>query len=254
MGMGNARRLVYLHSHPHFQSHHEPTPGPNGGMLAFTLSSQTGSGALVIAEGLAARLQAQTQAPPPGWRVFARSLIEKVLEEQRLPARLARFLPEDAHNTVDDVLDELFGLHPSSWEITQKTAHTILKLAQVGRVILVGWGAHVITRHLTNVFHVRLVGSLEQRLERIQQRERLDRKRALAFIQRQDRGRERYLDRYFSQQLSEPLLYHLTINTDRFSHEDTINLIAETALSRMHECQTRRQELVMRGSQAGAAD
>lgn len=146
---------------------------------------------------------------------------------------MAQFLHEDANNAVDDALDELFGLHPSSWMIAQKSADTILKLAGMGQVILVGWGAHVVTRHLSNVFQVRLVGSVDQRVQRIQQREQLSRKQALAFILRQDRGRERYLKRYFSQQLSEPLLYHLTINTDRFSDEETIGLIASTALSRV---------------------
>lgn len=233
MTMVTARRLVNLHSHPYFSTHAQADSKYNPAALAVTLSSQTGSGALALAEGLAARLQNATRPPAPGWRVFARTLIDKVLEEQRLPARLAKFLPEDAHNAVDDVLDELFGFLPSSWSIAQKSADTILKLAQAGRVIMVGWGAHVITKHLPNVFHVRLVGSLEQRVLRIQQREGLTRKQALAFIQRQDRGRERYLHRYFSQHLSEPLLYHLTLNTDRFSHEDIISLIAETALSRI---------------------
>lgn len=146
---------------------------------------------------------------------------------------MARFLPEDANSTVDDTLDELFGLHPSSWMIVRKSEETILKLARAGHVILFGRGANVITRELPNVFHVLLVGSLEKRIHRIQQREQLSRERALDFIARQDRGRERYLKRYFGQRLSEPLLYHLTINTDRFSDEEIVRSIAATAQSRI---------------------
>ena len=57
------------------------------------------------------------------------------------------------------------GLHPSSWTLVQQTNATILQLAQMGNVILVGRGATVITSKLNNVFHVRLVGSLEKRIE-----------------------------------------------------------------------------------------
>jgi|ERR1044071_6293835 cytidylate kinase len=132
--------------------------------------------------------------------------------------------------TLDDLLDELFGLHPSSWVIVQQSIETVLSLVHSGNVVLVGWGANVITSKLPNVFHVRLVGSLEQRIARIQDREHLNRKQALAFIMHQDRGRERYVRRYFSQQLSDTQFYHLIINTDRFSENDVARLIADTAL------------------------
>lgn len=227
------RRLVYLHSHPKYYGPEAVLPQTGSLPFAITIASETGSGAMPIAECLALQLRAQLPATAPPWKVFAKGLIEKVLEEHRLPARMARFSAEDANNPVDDVLDELFGLHPSSWLIARKSADTILKLAQVGHVILVGWGAHVVTNNLPNVFHVRLVGSLQKRIQRIQQREQLSPKEALAFIHRQDRGRQRYLKRYFSRQLSEPLLYHLTINTDRFSDDETVHLIAGTALSKM---------------------
>ncbi len=177
-------------------------------------------------------LQANAPANDPAWRVFDRSLIAKVLEDHHLPNRLAKFLREDAGSAVDEVLDELFGLHPPSWVLVQQFTGTILELAEAGNVILVGWGANIVTRKLPNVFHVRLTGSLERRVARVQQRERLGRKDALALITRQDRGRERYVKRHFDHQLSDALLYHLTINTDRFLDEEVAALICGTALSR----------------------
>lgn len=227
---GSGRRLVYLHSHPDYnalaQKHTEPD------RLAVAISSQTGSGAMRIAERLATILQMHAPSANPRWQVFDRSLIGKVLEDHRLPRRLAKFLPEDANNPLDEMLDELFGLHPASEMIVQNSVETILELARAGNVILVGWGANVITRELPNVFHVRLVGSLEKRLQRIEHRDHLSRKEAMALIARQDRGRERYVKRYFGQQLTDTLLYHLTLNTDRFAEEEAAQLICATALSR----------------------
>ena len=230
---GSAKRLVYLHSHPTYNGHLFSQPQPE--RLAVAISSQTGSGAIGIAERLASLFQTNAPLTNPPWQVFDRTLMGKVLEDHRLPRRLAKFLTEDANNPVDEVLDELFGLHPSSELIVQNSVETILELAKAGNVILVGWGANVITCKLPNVFHVRLVGSLEKRLQRIEQRDHLSRKQAMALINRQDRGRERYVKKYFRQQLSDTLLYHLTLNTDRFSEDEAAQLICVTALKRCRD-------------------
>ena len=230
--MHNGTRLAQFNSHPrHFEHAPHVTLAPLV-RLTVALSSQAGSGALSIADQLATELQVKALPTDPPWKVFHKSFMMKVLEEHRLPAHLAKFLPEDANGPVTDVLDELFGLHPPSSVIVQQSVETMLRLARAGQVVLVGWGANVVTAKLPNVFQVRLVGSLERRLERIRLRERLGRKQALAWITRQDRGRARYVKHYFGQDPTEPALYHLTINTDRFTDAEAARLIAETALGR----------------------
>jgi hypothetical protein len=164
--------------------------------------------------------------------VFDRNLMAKVLEDHHLPARLVKFLPEDARNAVDDVLDELLGLHPPAWIIAHQSIETILNLVRAGNVILVGWGANAVASKLPNVFHVRLVASLERRIARIQARERLDRKDALAFIERSDRGRARYVRRYFHREVADVLLYGLVINTDHFSDAEVVRLVGDAVLNR----------------------
>jgi cytidylate kinase len=232
------RHLAHINSHPrHNGQLVQPLPLETG-RAAVAISPQTGSGAFQLAGRLADYLQAHATAGAPTWRVFDRSLMAKVLEDHHLPVRLAKFLPEDAHNAIDDVLDELFGLHPPSWVIVQQSIETMLHLVRRGNVILVGWGANAVTSKLANVVHVRLVASLERRIARIQTREHLDRKAALAFIERSDRGRARYMKRYFQHEVADSLLYGLTINTDRFSDVEIVRLIGDAVLQRqcpLHE-------------------
>jgi hypothetical protein len=156
----------------------------------------------------------------------------KVLEDHHLPTRFAKFLPEDAHNALDEVLDELLGLHPPSWVIVRQSIETILNLIRTGNVILVGWGANAIASKLTNVFHVRLVASMEQRIARIQAREHLNRNEAVAFIEQSDRGRARYVKRYFNQDVGNVLLYGLVVDTDHFSDSEVVRLIGDVVLER----------------------
>src|SRR2546423_1340234 len=116
-------------------------------------------------------------------------------------------MPEDKVSGVADAVDELFGAHPSSWTLAQQTAETVLRLAEEGNVILIGRGANIITSKLEHVLHVRLVGSLEKRVENIQKLQGLSKKAALEFIRRADQGRRRYLKKHFDQDPDDPLLY-----------------------------------------------
>jgi cytidylate kinase len=199
---------------------------------AVTISRQAGSGAHAVAEELAPLLQAQTPKDAAPWTIFDRNLVSKVLQEHNLPERVAKFMPEDRTSEIADTMEELFGLHPPSWLLVRKAAETILHLAELGNVILIGRGAAVVTANLDHVFHVRLVSALEKRIQRIQDVNHLSKKAALEFIQTEDRGRERYLKKYFKADVDDPLLYDLTINTDRISHHHAAKLIAEAVLKR----------------------
>jgi cytidylate kinase len=199
---------------------------------AVTISRQTGSGAHSVAEKLATLLQAHTPKEACPWTVFDRNLVEKVLQEHDLPGSVARFMPEDRISSISDTMEELFGLHPPSWLLVRKVSETILRLVELGNVIVIGRGATVISAKLDHVFHVRLVGSLEKRAQYIQELHHLSKKAALRLIQREDRGRERYLKRYFKTDLENPLLYHLVINTDLISCDEAARIIADSVLKR----------------------
>jgi len=192
-----------------------------------TFSRQAGCGALVIAEKLAAMLQADTPEGEPPWTVFDRNLMDKVLEDHNLPARLARFLPEDRVSLLQDITDELFGLRPATWTIIEQTADTVLKLAELGHVILIGRGAHVITARLPHVLHVRLVSPMEKRLEHCREAYRMSEREARAFCGREDTGRERYLKDHFDVDVNDPLSYHLILNTGLVSFDESARLIKE---------------------------
>ena len=206
--------------------------GDGADRRAVTISRQTGSGGHAVAERLAEYLQAATPKASCPWTVFDRNIVEKVLEDHNLPKRMAQFMPEDRISEIADTMDELFGLHPPSWTLVRQTADTILHLAELGNVILIGRGAGVITSKLDYVFHVRLVGSLERRVEHVQEISRLSRKEAVALIQQEDRGRRRYLKKYFDKDIDDPLLYHAIINTDLVSYEHAARMIGNAMLSR----------------------
>jgi len=198
--------------------------------LSLTISRQSGSGAHVIADKLAEYLQVCAPDPSLPWMVFDRNLVERVLDDHHMPQRFARFMPEDRVSEIADVLDELLGAHPPSSVLVQQTSETILRLAQRGHVVLIGRGANILTSHLNSVFHVRLVGSLAKRIAHVQEAFGLAKRPAIELIQKEDRGRERYLKKYFGKDVDDAQLYHLVINTDLVDYEEAARFIGETAL------------------------
>ena len=211
-----------------------PLSGSGGGAAyrAVAISRQCGSGALVVAEKLTGLLQAHSPKDAPHWTVFDRNLMERVLEDHNLPKRLAKFLPEDRVSHLQDIMDELFGLHPPSWTIVHQTSETILQLAELGSVIVIGRGANVITAKLPRVLHVRLVAPIEKRVELTREFYGLTTKAAREFRLREDRGRARYLKKYFHADIDDPLLYHMTLNTGLMSYDQAARTIANAVLSR----------------------
>ena len=207
-----------------------PRPRDNLQRRAVTISRQSGAGGHAVAARLAEYLQAKTTNRPCPWTVFDRNLVHRVLEDHHLPKRLAPFMPEDRISEMADTMDELFGLHPPSWTLVRNTAETILNLAELGNVILIGRGANVITRKLDYVFHVRLVGSIEARAAYIQQLEGLDAKQARDFVRREDRARRRYLKKYFHEDIDDPLLYHMVLNTDLIPDWEAALIIGEAVV------------------------
>lgn len=206
----------------------------SGTKPAVTISRMTGCGGYTVATKLAEYLQ--THVPVScQWTVFDRNLMEKVLEDHHLHKSIAGFMAEKHKPMVADIVEELLGLHPSAWTLVQQTTETLWHLALMGNVILVGRGANVITQHLENVFHVRLIGSIERRTKRIQEVKGLDPHAALKFLKKGDKERRRYVKEHFHEDIDDPSLYHLTINTDRIPHDEAVRLIGDVVINRSQQ-------------------
>jgi len=197
---------------------------------AVTISRQAGCGALAIAEKLARYLQEHSSKHAALWKVFDRNLMEKVLEDHDLPTRLAQFLPEDRVSYLEDIMADLLQTYPPSQTVIRQTTETILKLASVGNVILIGRGGNVITSRLPNVFHVRLVAPLEDRIEHSHESYGMTKTEARKFCLREDVGRKRYLKKYFRADINDPILYHLIINTGLVGYDDAARIIGDAVL------------------------
>jgi hypothetical protein len=200
--------------------------------LTITISRQSGSGGHAVAEHLVRYMNSNAPGIQFPWMAFDRNLVEQVLEDHHLPQHLVRLMPEDRISDLTDMLHQMFGLHPPFWTLVHQTSETILRLATQGNVILIGRGANLVTQKVRHAFHVRLVGSLKRRIAHMQEIRGADAKVALEIIQREDLGRQRYVKKYFNEDVENPLIYDLVINTDLMSYEEAARLIGDAVLHR----------------------
>jgi cytidylate kinase len=203
--------------------------------LAITISREVGAGGRTIAALVAEHLAATEKTPPiTPWVVFDANLAKQVLEDHKLPPNLERFMTEDARLPVTAIVEEVLGLHPSAWTLMQNTTKTILRLAGLGHVIVVGRGGNIITARLPNVLHVRLVAPLWMRLRHSEEYYHLSEGEAVKFVREKDQARRRYVRRYFNAEIDDPTLYDVTLNTGRLGFAGAAEVITQMALQRRH--------------------
>jgi cytidylate kinase len=79
---------------------------------------------------------------------------------------------------------------------------------------------------------VLLVAPQEQRIEEVASRDGLSPEKAAKYVHDIDKGRKAFHDKFFHVKVDDPSLYHLSINTARFSYEDAAELIAAVVRER----------------------
>jgi len=195
-----------------------------------TISREAGAGSGLIADKLVEYLSFRQKDKSLEWGIFDKNLIEKVLEDNNLPLQLKKYLEEDKAPVLKTIMNELFGIHPSLISLEHKVSETILELASIGNVIIIGRGGNLITKSLPNSFHVRLVAPVDIRIKNVRDFYGNSKQEAIDFIKSEDVKRQRFIMEHFRKRADDPLLYNMVINTSQFELDSVARLIAESVI------------------------
>ena len=105
----------------------------------------------------------------------------------------------------------------------------LLKGMQKGNAVYHGFAGHFFLRHVPNVFRVRIMQDLEQRVEQLMETESIPAEEARRIIKRNDEERRKWGQRLYGIDTSDPGLYDLVLNLDTMSVEDAVNALAQTS-------------------------
>lgn len=213
-----------LQSHDPEVAHHKRRP-------AITISRQTGARGRTIGHELQKSLNAESPNTYIPWALFDDDLVQKILEDNDLPAELEKFMPEDKVSEIEGSINEILGRHPSLWSLFEKTTRTIVRLSHMGHCIIVGRGANHITHGAPNVLNVRLIGSEVKRVYRMVHVHGMSEGAAQKYVKEQDIARRHYVKHHFNSNIDAPQNYDLIINTDHLSDEQIVTMLS----SAVHE-------------------
>ena len=137
-----------------------------------------------------------------------------------LLVREYRDLPPEGGFADDSLSDD---------NLVEVTRAVITEIAASGSVVIAGRGANVILADRPGVLHVGLVSEPERRLERIMEREKLDRTAGEQFMAENDKARNAYFKRFFGVKPNDPSHYHVMVNTDWLEVHEAAELVVLAA-------------------------
>lgn len=197
-----------------------------------TISRESGAGGSLAAEKLIQFLNENDFNKECKWTLFDKNIIEKVIEQHNLPENFKNYFSEKKISEIQSAFEQLMGLHASITKLTTKICSTILNLASMGNVVIVGRGANILTRNLPGGFHVRLIAEFEWRIKRVEMLYNYDRAQAVRYIENIDSGRKEYVKKLFSKNIHDPLLYDIVIKTNSWTIDETAEIIGRSVLNK----------------------
>lgn len=219
-------------------------------MSVITISRQYGSGGDEIAEIICQNT---------GYQLFDKHLLARAAFEAGISDQEVIDYSEDNYK-VKHFLARLFGIsRPIAqlriWkegkdgvriaeevQLNEEHALSLVRKAveyayEIGNIVIVGRGGQIILKDKPEVIHVRIEADIEDRLVRVRSHpaqitqtfsDSVEARRAAQnIIDTFDTGSADYLKRFYGVDWSDPMLYHLIINTSKLSIEQAANLITE---------------------------
>ncbi len=200
-------------------------------MSVITISGQLGSDRDLIAARVSQAL---------GWRLLGASDLQAAASAQGLPANL---LDEIAAEGQQTLMQQLLGAlqvlpHlPGQWSLptnpvvgstedyVSRLDAIVHALTNEGHCVLRITGGAMLLREHPDTLHVHIIAPIRARVERLMEREHLERDAAVERIRLGEEQAERFARRYQQLDWQNPQLYDLIINRRYYSIEGAARLI-----------------------------
>jgi cytidylate kinase len=203
--------------------------------MLITISRQYMAGGSDVARRVAEAL---------GWTVVDNALIDTVAErsgfapedvqslEETVPSFLERFAQSSALSSPENLLSTPSAINePATLELAHVTRNVIEELSGQDRLVFVGRATAAVLASERDAIHVRLVASFESRVQNAMRQLELGDEEARSVVEERDRGRERYHMELFDRDWSDPVNYHIVLNTEILGRDGAAELIVARARS-----------------------
>jgi cytidylate kinase len=223
----NNTLMVYLNKRLHQNDprylEHNSQPGP-----VICISREVGCGGVNIAKQLANELDKQCVCKK--WKVLSKEILEESARGLDMdPNKLRNYLKEGDRSIFDDVLSAFSEKrYKSDRKISKTLIDLVLSFANDGYCIIVGRAGHIIAKDIEKSLLVKLTAPLNWRIKQIMEKNNLNLREAVEFIEKTEKERENFR-KHIAGDHTHAEEFDLTINLSRMKVENAISLICHAS-------------------------
>jgi cytidylate kinase len=181
-----------------------------------TISRFYGAGSGNVSRLLAERL---------GVQYYDKELLKAIVKDAKADKHLLSRLDERVTSLADELLHSFFSKKSTNRDsFLRYMAKVILGIGPSGGVII-GRGAHLILPE-DRTFRIRLEGSMKECVKRIAERKSVKKSKAEKIIKKTNKERMKFQKALLKRYPARIDGYDITLNTDRFTAEQCVEIIA----------------------------
>jgi len=160
------------------------------------------------------------------WQAYDKDLLQKIHEDHEVNEMLLQTIDTEKRKEMTELMRNMLTDYPPQVSAHIQLIKTIRTLAIQGRKIFVGRAGVVITRDMKQGLHLRMIAPLNYRINRVMEVQGIkDRHEAEKRVKEQDTIRHEFMTQYVKFDAHNPASYDLTINVERFSSEEIVELV-----------------------------
>lgn len=191
-----------------------------------TISRQAGCSSIRLAKQLAKALNDEFHTE---WTVISKEVLKESASKLQLDPKNIKTIFKAKHHTV--IADILNAFVSKDYQLEHKMRNTVMSVirdfASTGNKVLLGRGANMICSDCDNALHMRIVGPLNWRIERVMKSKKLGKEDAIKYIDATEKNRSTFRHSIKGQKVNCDD-FDLTINQAKFSNKEIIALIIKT--------------------------
>ena len=198
-------------------------------MAVITISRQFGAGAMALGRMLAEKR---------GYTLASRDIIQGIADKAKVSTDFVLAVEKEAGTTLSRLMTRIISsrgmvskiLRDDSGYIDEKLyldylVLTVVQIADEGNAVIMGRGSQYILRTHPDAVHVLLVDEFENRVKRVEKREKISREHAERLVTNEDKRRLNLYHHLGKQDFENPSLYHMVLNMARVSRQQAFDLI-----------------------------
>jgi cytidylate kinase len=198
-------------------------------MAVITISRQYGAGAMALGKQLAEKY---------GYTLASREIVQGIADKAKVSTDFVLSVEKEAGTKLSRFMTRIISsrgivnklLREDSGYIDEKLyldylVLTVVQIADEGNAVIMGRGSQYILKTHPDTYHILLVDDLENRVKRVEKREKTSTEQAARIVNHEDKRRLSLYHRLGKQDYDSPALYHMVLNMSRLSLEKAFDMV-----------------------------